>query len=83
MSNHLNLISGKKYKVIQAFTDFDGRHHPVGETWEYISSSYFPYDDGTMLNVLFEGNEKCYRLCGLEDDQRYIVDHLREFIEPC
>lgn len=37
------------YKVIKAFTDFDGDIIPIGWQGLYKAYNYFPYDDGLSL----------------------------------
>ena len=52
MSNPLNLIPGKKYKVINSFTDYDHCVHEVGETWTFVTTNFLPYENGLTPYVL-------------------------------
>ncbi|MBK7883298.1 MAG: DUF3601 domain-containing protein [Chitinophagaceae bacterium] len=82
--NHLNLVPGKKYKVIKEFTDFDRQLHPVGETWLFVGTNFLPYDDGLTLHVNKDGKNIAYRLRWLDSDQGYIIDNFKKlFVEPC
>ena len=40
-----------RYRVLRAFTDFDGQEHPVGEEWVLLRTSLLPYDDGLSIFV--------------------------------
>jgi hypothetical protein len=31
---------------VKQFTDFDGKLHPVGESWTYLGKNFVPYHDG-------------------------------------
>ena len=42
----VKLQAGQAYVVVQAFTDFDNRLHPVGERWVFLRDSFLPYDSG-------------------------------------
>ncbi|MCB0035594.1 MAG: DUF3601 domain-containing protein [Anaerolineales bacterium] len=84
--NHLNdkfrhLKTGFTYEVIQAFTDYDGREHPVGEEWLFIGSNFLPYEDGVSLFVSYEGQGRYIRLQHRPETQGAILDHLEAYIQ--
>ena len=68
------------YMVVQAFQDFDGNEHPVGETWSFIGSSFLPYDDGLSLFVAIDGERRHIRMQWREDQQGAIVDNLADYV---
>lgn len=78
-----HLITGKRYRVIKPFKDFDGREHPVGETWTYVGTAFLPYDDGRSIFVSLDGeNEWHIRMQDRPEEQGPILDHLREYVVP-
>ncbi len=44
-----HLESGKRYRVVKEFVDFDAQLHRLGEQWTFIRHSFLPYDDGLTL----------------------------------
>ncbi len=83
MSNPLNLIPGKKYKVIKSFTDYNHCVHAVGETWTFLTTNFVPYDDGMTLHVLQDdiSRERIYRLQWRKEEQAAIIEHFTSFVE--
>lgn len=45
------LERGRLYRVIKDFSDDDGVHHPVGEEWTFLGSTYSRYDGLRILGV--------------------------------
>ncbi|HMR91985.1 MAG TPA: DUF3601 domain-containing protein [Chitinophagaceae bacterium] len=84
MSNPLKLTTGKQYRVVQPFTDYDGIVHAAGETWIFDKTNFLPYDDGLTLHVLSakENKPAVYRLQWRKEEQGYIIEHFAEFVEP-
>lgn len=84
MCNPLNLLPGKKYKVIKPFTDYDHQVHPAGETWTFLHTNFLPYDDGLTLHVQLENTatEIVYRLQWREEEQASIIEHFAEYVAP-
>ncbi len=86
LSNDRNRFSafelkpGVKYRVVLAFTDFDGRVHPVGETWHYESRNYFPYDAGMCLNVSEAGPMTSIRFQDYKEAQGEIIDRFSDYV---
>lgn len=74
------LKPGVKYRVILAFTDFDGRVHPVGESWRYESRNYFPYDAGMCLNVSEAGTMTSIRFQDYREAQGGIIDRFSDYV---
>jgi hypothetical protein len=80
---HDHLQPGARYEVVQAFTDFDGDLHAVGESWTFLTSSFAPYDDGLGLFVSLDGvREWQIRLCWRPEDQGAIIDALQSYVRP-
>lgn len=52
------LKSGRRYRVVKAFVDFDGDLHAVGEQWDFLGSAFLPYDDGLSLFVSLDGTNQ-------------------------
>jgi hypothetical protein len=40
------LEPGKRYRVTQAWEDFDRQRHEIGETWTFRTYAFLPYEDG-------------------------------------
>jgi hypothetical protein len=53
---HQFLRAGRRYRVVEPFTDFDGHLHPAGEEWVFLGSSYLPHDDGVSWFVSLDGD---------------------------
>jgi hypothetical protein len=83
MANPLNLTPGQKYKITEAFTDFDHIIHPVGETWIFVETNFLPYEDGLTLHVLKDSLNTVYRLKWTKEDQGDIIGNFENFITPC
>jgi hypothetical protein len=83
MRNHSKLIRGKKYRVVKPFTDYDGWVHHIGENWIFVETNFLPYDSGLTLHVLKDGTQVVYRLQWLEDEQAFIIENFKEFVEMC
>ena len=76
-----HLTPGRRYHVVQAFSDHDAVHHPVGETWTFLRSGFLPYEDGLSLFVATpEGSERHIRLQGRPEAEGPIVDHLHRYV---
>ena len=85
MSNPLNLLAGKKYKVIQEFLDYDQAVHKIGESWTFLRTNFVPYNDGLTLHVS-PGDllpEKIYRLQWRAEGQAEIIANFGSYVESC
>ncbi len=69
------------YVVVQAFRDFDGDEHSVGEAWTFIGASFPPYDDGLSLFVTIEGERRHIRMQWREGAQGEIIDNLTDYVQ--
>jgi hypothetical protein len=75
------LEKGVRYKIVKAFTDFDGDVHEVGETWTFLGSGFLPYDDGLSMFVSLDGeHEWQIRLQDRPDRQAHIIENLHVYI---
>jgi hypothetical protein len=75
------LRPGVRYRVIQAFTDFDRQVHPVGEEWSYLGTAFLPYDDGRSLFVSLDGvGEWHIRMQDRPEEQGPILDNLNAYV---
>ncbi len=72
----MHLKPGHRYVVRQAFTDFDGSIHPVGETWTFHGYNFLPYDDGLTLIV----EPGSVRLQWRPEAQGEIINDLEHYI---
>ena len=84
MSNPLRLVPGKRYKVVQPFTDYDRQVHPVGETWTFVETNFLPYADGLTLHVKLKDAlvETVYRLQWRPEEQAPLMEHFSDFVVP-
>ena len=80
MSGFTHMVPGPTYRVVQSFTDFDGRVHAVGDLWTYRGESFLPYDDGLSLFVTINGREQQIRMRDTPDDQGPIVDNFSDYL---
>ena len=72
----------RDYVVVQAFRDFDGGMHEVGEGWTFIGSSFLPHDDGLSLFVVVDGQRRQIRMQWRDEAQGPIIDKLQDFVQP-
>jgi hypothetical protein len=80
-AEYKHLLSGRSYKVIKEFADYDRFVHKVGETWIFLGYSYLPYDNGLSLFVSLDGiHEWSLRMQSGPDEQGPIVDHLEMYV---
>lgn len=81
MAGFAHLVPGSRYRVVRAFTDFDGAVHPVGEEWTYLRTAFLPYDDGRSLFVSVDGDdERHIRMQDRPEAQGAILDHLQDYV---
>ena len=75
------MIRGRRYAVVQAFTDYDGDRHAVGESWVYLGASFLPYEDGQSLFVSLDGAREWHiRLRWVPEEQGAILDAWDQFV---
>lgn len=80
MTNEKILKPGQTYRVIVPFSDYDGRIHPVGETWRFVRDAYLAYDDGLSLSVVQDGQSLTIRMQWREYAQGPILDHFDRYV---
>jgi hypothetical protein len=73
---------GATYEVTQAFVDFDGDNHPVGERWRFVGASYLPYDNGLSLFVQTAEGEWHIRMQLIAEEQGDIWGEFEEYVRP-
>ena len=78
-----DLVPGQTYRIVRAFTDYDGVPHPVGETWRFVSKSFLPYEDGLTLFVEQEGKNRPFRMQWRAETQGQIIDEFFDYVEEC
>jgi len=72
-----HLRVGRRYRVAEAFVDFDRVTHPIGETWTFLGHAYLPYDDGLSLFVSLDGEREWHiRMQLYPEEQGPIADRL-------
>jgi len=76
------LTPGQRYKVIREFTDYDGRLHPVGETWVFEQTNFVPYEDGLTLHVSARGLPLVFRLQQRPEEQAALIEYFTDFVIP-
>ena len=70
------LVAGKRYRVAQTFTDYDGIERREGEVWTFLGSSFLPYESGLSLFFTIGGKTEQVRLQAIEEEQLYITNNL-------
>ncbi len=76
-----HLQPGRRYRVEHPFVDYDGDLHPVGETWDFLGTSFFPYEDGVSLFVSLDGVQKWQiRLQSRPEAQGAVLDDLPSYL---
>lgn len=78
-----SLIPGQHYRVVRAFADYDGRPHPVGETWQFVATTFVPYHDGLTLHVLVRGLPLAYRFQQVPEQQQQLLSDFTDYVAPC
>lgn len=76
-----DLVPGRIYIVIKAFTDYDGIIHSPGERWRFVEKNFLPYEDGLTLHVERNGRAETLRLQWREETQGQIIDDFSEYVE--
>jgi hypothetical protein len=85
MSNPLKLIPGQRYRVVTAFSDYDGNIHPSGETWTFLRTNFLPYEDGLTVHLwLYDDprEEVIFRLQWRPESQAAVIEHFNEYVAP-
>ena len=77
----MDLVSGRTYRVVVAFEDYDRQVHPVGESWRFLRKGFVPYDDGLTLFVEKDGSETSIRLQWRSEAQGNIIDGFSDWME--
>jgi len=77
---HLN--ARRRYVVCRSFVDYDGDEHPVGEEWDFLFCSLFPYEMGVTLHVTLDSKREWLIRMQHEDDQQgEILENLELYIK--
>jgi hypothetical protein len=76
-----NLIPGRVYRVTAAFTDYDGKIHPAGETWLFVNKGFQPHEDGLALIIEQDGQQNTLRLQWRAETQQQIIEHFGDYVE--
>ena len=80
---HAFLQSGRRYRVLREFTDFDGDAHRAGEEWTFLGSNFVPYEDGLSLFVSKDGvSEWQIRMQWRPEAQGPVLDRLDAYVGP-
>jgi len=69
------LHPGHSYRVTQAFRDYDGTIHPLGEQWTYLGYNFLPYDDGLSLFVSLDGEQEWHIRMQLRPEEQGPIVH--------
>jgi hypothetical protein len=77
------LTPGQRYRVVQAFVDYDQQAHPVGETWVFERTNFVPYEDGLTLHVRLGGLPVVYRLQWRPAAQAALIESFTNFVVAC
>jgi len=78
-----SLTRGRRYRVTQAFRDYDGDEHTPGEAWLYLGHNFLPYEDGLSLFVSLDGNQEWQiRMRWTPADQGSIIDAINDYVVP-
>ena len=78
------LREGRRYRVIQRFTDVQGTIHEPGEEWIFIGSRTLRYDDGVLLFVSLDVEHEWHiRLeRGPGPNQAAVMNSMQEYVTP-
>jgi len=74
-----HLQPGVRYRVLEAFEDFDGDAHAVGESWIFMGSNYLPYHGGLSLFISLDGTQE-WHIRMQDEVQAPILEALERFI---
>lgn len=75
-----HLVAGRRYRVVCAFEDCEGTHHPVGETWTLLGIGYHFYDPELTLIVSFDGDKEwLITLVDAKGWQAHVVRALKSY----
>ena len=80
MSGFTHMVPDRTYRVVQSFTDFDGRVHAVGDRWTFRGESFLPYDEGLSLFVTINDREQQVRMRLFPEDQGPLVDNFKDYL---
>ena len=78
---HAFLQSGRRYRVLREFADFDGDVHRVDEEWTFLGSSFVPYEDGLSFFVSLDGRREWQiRMQWRPETQGKVLDALSSYL---
>ena len=60
--------------ITQPFNDADGDHHPAGEEWTLLGSSYSKTDDELILVVRLKSADWTIPRTENDEDQKKVID---------
>jgi membrane protein implicated in regulation of membrane protease activity len=74
------LETGHRYRIVDAFTDYDGVTHEAGETWTVLASFFVPHEDGQAWRVSIDAQgERVVRMRWTQDAQAPVLDRLDRY----
>jgi hypothetical protein len=80
------VVRGRWYRVTKPFVDADGDTHAVGEEWQFIKSSFLPYDEFYILFVRLRDDPGEWRIkLRWRDDtpsESEILEHFADYVKP-
>lgn len=80
---YAHLVPGRRYHVVRAFVDHDGKAHPVGESWTFHRATFLPYEDGLSLFVAAPGSPpRQIRLQHRVEAEGPVIDALDRHLLP-
>lgn len=76
----VDMMPGKSYRVLKAFTDFDGLFHDVGERWIFTGKNFLPYEDGLTLYTEKEGRQGTFRMQWRDEAQGDVISSFSDYV---
>lgn len=75
------MTPGKTYRIIKAFTNFDGGVHNVGERWKFLGQNFLPYEDGLTLSIELDGKQRMFRMQWRDEAQGEVISNFSDYVE--
>ena len=72
---YCHLVSGKSYMIVKTFDDYDKIRRYEGQIWEFVGSSFLPYESGLSLFFKINGNLEQVRLQIIPEEQLQIAEN--------
>jgi len=74
-----HLIHDKRYTIVKAFTDYDGKPYRPGRIYTFLGSDFLPYEDGLTLRFKQAGQAIAIRLQWQKEAQMEIIESLEDY----